>query len=29
MNAGYHNAWIAHLLEKKGIQGVIVCRSPP
>ena len=23
LDAGYHNAWIAHLLEKKGIQGVI------
>ena len=22
-DAGYHNAWIAHLLETKGIQGVI------
>ena len=23
LDAGYHNAWIAHLLETKGIQGVI------
>lgn len=23
LDAGYHNAWIAHLLERKGIQGVI------
>ena len=23
LDAGYHNTWIAHLLEKKGIQGVI------
>ena len=23
LDAGYHNAWIAHLLEMKGIQGVI------
>ena len=23
LDAGYHSAWIAHLLEKKGIQGVI------
>ena len=23
LDAGYHNAWIAHLLEKYGIQGVI------
>ena len=23
LDAGYHNAWIAHLLEKNGIQGVI------
>jgi transposase len=23
LDAGYHNAWIAHLLESKGIQGVI------
>ena len=23
LDAGYHNAWIAHLLEKKEIQGVI------
>ena len=23
LDAGYHNAWIAHLLEKKDIQGVI------
>ena len=22
LDAGYHNAWIAHLLETKGIQGV-------
>ena len=26
LDAGYHNAWIAHLLETKGIQGVIGCR---
>ena len=23
LDAGYHSAWIAHLLETKGIQGVI------
>lgn len=23
LDAGYHSAWIAHLLEQKGIQGVI------
>ena len=23
LDAGYHSAWIAHLLESKGIQGVI------
>ena len=23
LDAGYHNAWIAHLMETKGIQGVI------
>ena len=26
LDAGYHSAWIAHLLESKGIQGVIGCR---
>ena len=29
LDAGYHNAWIAHLLEKKGIQGVIGYAAAP